>query len=124
MNIFRKHHTFWFFHKYRRIINVELQIKEKYGIQGAYMLLKRFKDRLKVFDQTISEINKSKVNLTEFRQLESSIDIAHASKLFNDMKVLYDFSMKEIKAKMGHDRDEFSLKLLNIQRQTFDAFKK
>ena len=57
MNIFRKHHTFWHFHKFRRIINIEIQIKEKSGIQGAYMLLKRFKNRLKVFDQTLSEID-------------------------------------------------------------------
>ena len=47
MNILRKHHTFWFFHKYRRIINWEVQMKEKNGIQGAYLLLKRYKNRLK-----------------------------------------------------------------------------
>ena len=28
MYIIRKHHTFWHFHKYRRIINVEQQIRD------------------------------------------------------------------------------------------------
>lgn len=32
MNTLRKFHTFWFFHKYRRIINWEVQMKEKNSI--------------------------------------------------------------------------------------------
>ena len=52
MSIIRKHHTFWHFHKYRRIVNVELQIREK-GVQGAFLLLKRYKNRLKAFDETL-----------------------------------------------------------------------
>ena len=32
MNTIRKFHTFWFFHKYRRIIHFEVQIKEKNNI--------------------------------------------------------------------------------------------
>jgi len=50
MNTLRKFHTFWFFHKYRRIINWEVKMKEKDSIQGAYLLLKRYKNRLKMFD--------------------------------------------------------------------------
>ena len=32
MQILRKFHTFWFFHKYRRIVHWEVQIKEKDSI--------------------------------------------------------------------------------------------
>ena len=56
MCILRKYHTFRFFHKYRRNVQVEVQIKEKNNIQGAYLLLKRFKNRLKTFDETLSQV--------------------------------------------------------------------
>ena len=52
----RKYHTFFFFHKYRRIVHWEVAIKEKDRIQGAYLLLRRFKNRLKNFDQVIGTI--------------------------------------------------------------------
>lgn len=49
----RKFHTFLFFHKYRRTVHWETQIKSKDSIQGAYLLLKRYKNRLKGFDETL-----------------------------------------------------------------------
>lgn len=50
----RKFHIFWFFHKYRRQVKLEVQIKDKDSIQGAYLLLKRYKNRLKGFDEALS----------------------------------------------------------------------
>ena len=64
MQIMRKYHVFDFFKKYSRIVYVEKQIREKGNIEGAYLLLKRYKNRLKIFDQALSLIDKNKVSLT------------------------------------------------------------
>ena len=71
--ILRKFHTFKFFHKYRRNVQLEVQIKEKNSIQGAYLLLKRFKNRLKVFDETLIKIEKQKVGMNDFNELKTSL---------------------------------------------------
>ena len=42
------------------------------------MLLKRYKNRLKQFDQTISEIQKNKVEVLDFDNLKTSLDKSYA----------------------------------------------
>ena len=74
MIVIRKYHTFWQFHKYRRIIHWEVQMKSKDSIQGAYLLLKRYKNRLKGFDQTLLTMNENKVEKTAFNELKMSVD--------------------------------------------------
>lgn len=86
MNTIRKFHTFWFFHKYRRIISWEVKMKEKDSIQGAYLLLKRYKNRLKSFDSTLQFISKNKVDLTDFNALKMSLEKERAIRLFKDME--------------------------------------
>ena len=54
MHIMRKYHSFHFFKKYAKIVHIEREIREKGNIEGAYLLLKRYKNRLKVFDQALS----------------------------------------------------------------------
>ena len=51
--LLRKFHTYYFFKKYRRIVSLEVQVREKHNIQGAYILLKRYKNRLKAFDEAL-----------------------------------------------------------------------
>ena len=51
-----------------------MQLKQKDSIQGAYFILKRYKNRLKVFDQTLQAIDERKVEKTEFNVLKMSVD--------------------------------------------------
>lgn len=74
MQILRKYHTFLYFHRYRRIVHWEVAIKEKNSIQGAYLLLRRFKNRLKAFDSVIAKIETAKVNVNEFELLKRSLE--------------------------------------------------
>lgn len=82
----RKFHTFWQFHKYRRIVHWEVQMKSKDSIQGAYLLLKRYKNRLKAFDQTLLAMNENKVEKTEFNALKMSVDKEQAKNIYRDMQ--------------------------------------
>ena len=75
-------------------------MKEKDSIQGAYLLLKRYKNRLKVFDETLQRVEKSKVNLVEFDALKASIDKATATQIYHDMETLFDTTVKEMKKQM------------------------
>lgn len=120
MNIIRKFHTFWFFRKYRRIVNVELQIREK-GVQGAFMLLKRYKDRLKVFDQTLCQLDKNKVSIQQFDKLQASLDKEHGTNLFNDMKRLFDSSMSSIKSTIKLDREKTIKSIRNAHLKHVEA---
>ena len=71
--ILRKFHIYQYFQKYRRNVNFEIQIREKSNIQGAYLLLKRYKNRLKAFDEALSKMNLSKVDLADFNALKTSV---------------------------------------------------
>ena len=75
-------------------------MKEKDSIQGAYLLLKRYKNRLKVFDETLQRVEKSKVNLVEFDALKASIDKTTATQIYHDMETLFDTTVKEMKKQM------------------------
>ena len=86
MNTLRKFHTFWHFHKYRRIIHWQVKLKEKDSIQGAYLLLKRYKNRLKAFDSTLSIINKNKVDQEDFDTLKLSLEKERAIRIYKDME--------------------------------------
>ena len=58
----RKSHLFYEFRKLRVKANILTEVRNKDKINGAYLLLKRFKDRLKAFDRAMQTLNKSKVN--------------------------------------------------------------
>ena len=94
MHIMRKYHIYHFFKKYSRIINIEREIREKGNIEGAYLLLKRYKNRLKIFDQALSLLSKNKVSVTEFNELKESVDKNRAVILFKDMQILFDTTVK------------------------------
>jgi len=44
-------------------------VRDKDKIDGAFLLLKRFKNRLKAFDGALHAMDKTKVNISEFTQL-------------------------------------------------------
>ena len=54
------------------------QIKDKNKIEGAYLLLRRFKNRLKVFDETMKAIHETKANLSDLEDLKIFIDPTRA----------------------------------------------
>ena len=105
MQVLRKFHTFWFFHKYRRIVHWEVQIKEKDSIQGAYLLLRRFKNRLKNFDNVVAQIQDSKVGIVEFDDLKRSLEKQRAMTIFEDMKLLFDTTVSDFSNRIQNNKD-------------------
>lgn len=63
----------------------ETQIKEKGKIDGAYLLLKRFKNRLKAFDETLGIISKTKADLTEIASLKKTFEKTQLGEIVKDM---------------------------------------
>ena len=105
MQVLRKFHTFWFFHKYRRIVHWEVAIKEKDSIQGAYLLLRRFKNRLKNFDNVVAQIQDSKVGIVEFEDLKRSLEKQRAMTIFEDMKLLFDTTVSDFSNRIQNNKD-------------------
>ena len=85
-------------------MHIDIAIYEKDRIQGAYLLLKRYKNRLKNFDQAIHNINKSKVDLTEFNELKVSLDHERYLTYAKDMQKLFDSTIDDMKVSRQLDR--------------------
>ena len=47
---------------------------DKGKIEGAYLLLKRFKNRLKAFDAALEKVHELKANKKDFLLLKQSLD--------------------------------------------------
>lgn len=88
---FKLYHT-W--RKYAKQVSFERQLMDKNKIEGAYLLLKRFKNRLKVMDDVVSKINVDKANHADFHLLKESLKKERAESVFNDMKTLFDATVK------------------------------
>ena len=87
---FRK---FQLFHAVRKVhlqTNRLAAVRDKSKIDGAFLLLKRFKNRLKAFDTALHAMDRSKVNQNEFNELCTSIDKERSRAIFDDMKRLFD----------------------------------
>ena len=82
-------------------------MKSKDSIQGAYLLLKRYKNRLKAFDHTLLAMNENKVEKTEFNALKMSVDKEQAKNIYRDMQQLFDVTVNDLKARIEHDRNMF-----------------
>lgn len=66
------------------------EIRDKDKINGAFLLMKRFKNRLKAFDEAMQALNRQKVNITDFEKLSASLDFSRAETIFKDMVSLLD----------------------------------
>ena len=73
---------------------------DKNKIEGAYLLLKRFKNRLKAFDTALEKVHEQKVDRQEFAKLKQSLDKDRALSIFNDMKLLFDTTVKQLSDKL------------------------
>ena len=57
------------FRRYAKKVSYEKQLKDKGKIDGAYLLIKRFKNRLKCLDEVIKKISAEKASLDQFEKL-------------------------------------------------------
>lgn len=75
-------------------------------IEGAYILLKRFKNRLKGFDSVIKKVSDEKADREDFVRLEQSMAKGRAESVFVDMKILFDSTVKQFDQKVVYERKE------------------
>ena len=80
------------------------QIRDKDKINGAFLLLKRFKNRLKAFDTALHALDKQKVNMSEFMNLQTSLDLARSQTIFEDMKRLFDTASQNFENKLQREQ--------------------
>ena len=66
------------------------QLKDKSKIEGAYLLLKRYKNRLKNYDAALERISSLKADKSFVEKLEEQTKPERAVSVFNDMKILFD----------------------------------
>ena len=100
---------------------------DKDKIEGAYLLLKRFKNRLKNFDIALEKVHEMKANKEDFFRLKQSLDRDRAMSIFNDMKILFDSTVKKIDDKFNHERsqvEDIYAKILRDQKLVMTAFEK
>ena len=80
--------------------NTFAQIRDKNKIEGAYLLMKRFKNRLKAFDAAMQALNNSKANVTDFDELRRGLDFTRTENVFRDMMALIDKTTKNFEEKV------------------------
>ena len=71
---FSKVQLYHVFRKYHRNSNYETALKDKSKIDGAYLLLKRFKNRLKNYDLALAQIEGKKADKQEITDLARRVD--------------------------------------------------
>ena len=88
------------FRHYKQRAMWEAQIQDKGKIDGAYLLLKRFKNRLKLFDQALEHMNKSKLERHEFDVIKETLNKNTATTIFNDMQKMLDHTVIHLTGKL------------------------
>ena len=71
---FNKYQLYHAWRRYAKKISWETQLMDQGKIEGAYLLLKRFKNRLKLLDDALAHISDHKVDRAEFTLLEKSLE--------------------------------------------------
>jgi len=80
------------------------------------LLLKRFKNRLKAFDDVVMRINEKKANRTDLDELKASVEPSRAQVIFSDMKLLFDTTMAQ--------NEKFWLSKVRQVEETYDRIMK
>lgn len=94
-------------------------------IEGAYLLIKRLKNRLKGFDEVIKRIGAEKANLSDFKDLQHSIAKERTQSIFEDMKRLFDTTVEQFDRKVKLERVNVAKSyesILDKQRKMILAF--
>ena len=86
--------------KFSKQARWEAQLMDKSKIEGAYLLLKRFKNRLKTFDTALAKVHDLKADKKDFTELQQSLDKDRAQSIFNDMRILFDTTVKRFDEKV------------------------
>jgi len=98
---FKKFHQFTELRKFKMQTSLLAQIRDKDKINGAYLLLKRFKNRLKAFDTALHALDKTKATIIDLNHLSSSLDLARSQSIFEDMKLLFDTATRNFDEKLA-----------------------
>ena len=69
-------------------------MKNKDKIEGAYVLMKRFKNRLKGLDEVIKQISEDKVSQAELKAVQLTVTNDNVRSMFDDMKHLFDTTVE------------------------------
>ena len=69
-------------------------LRDKSKIDGAYLLIKRFKNRLKGLDEVVRRVNSEKADRMDLERLEKSTAKGRAEVVFDDMKQLFECTVK------------------------------
>jgi len=104
LSTFKKYHLFHEFNKLNQKTNILAEIRDKDKINGAFLLMKRFKNRLKAFDEAMQALNRQKVNITDFEKLSASLDFTRAETIFKDMVSLVDSNSRAFEEKVERER--------------------
>ena len=97
---FRRYHLFHEFNKLNLQTNRVALVRDRDKINGAFLLLKRFKNRLKAFDEAMQALDRSKVDMKEFQKLSQSLDFSRSETIFKDMVALVDSNSKSFETKL------------------------
>ena len=120
-----KYRIFLVMRHWKRQASLESQIKDKSKIEGAYLLLRRFKNRLKMLDEIVRVIHENKVEVRDFEVLKASLQPERAMSVMNDMKLLFDSAVKEFEKRMcaeKHDLTSSYGSILEKQKNMILAF--
>ena len=75
-------------------------------IDGAYLLLKRFKARLKLFDKALERLYEDKSSKVELQELTRSLDPNRTEVIFKDMKKCFETSLAQALQRLDHHRQK------------------
>ena len=70
---FAKERLYHAFRKYHKQTSYEIALRDKSKIEGAYLLLKRYKNRLKNYDAALEKIESNKADRNELTALEKVV---------------------------------------------------
>ena len=127
VKVFNRYQTHHAFRRFARQSRWEILIEEKSKIDGAYLLLKRFKNRLKICDSALEKVASQKADRTELQALSLSVDKERAMRVFNDMKLLFDTTVKQFDTKLLHERKKIQQayeKIVQDQKRAMEDFQR
>ena len=90
-------------------------------------MLKRFKNRLKTFDNALGKVAEKKADRHEFEKLANDLQKDRAVSVFNDMKILFDTTVNQFDEKIIYERRQIRTtyeRLLQEQRKDMLNFEK
>ena len=108
------------FKKYASQVLYEVQLRDKSKIDGAYLLLKRYKNRLKNFDSALERIYEIKADKSQVEKIEEQSKPERAISVFKDMKMLLDATTKQFEERLQREMTKIQTqygKLLQEQKQ-------